>query len=260
MKKRKSGLRRQSGSESFTLIELLVVIAIIAILMAILLPALSRARMQTRSTLCANNMKQVHISLTNYLNDCDEYFPRPTSRDVIGVNPASYTLTVGTKPAGLGILFVQGDYIAKGDLLYCPIRKKMCEHYLQFMNGPYSTCKDWYIGSAPGFMYSSYAYSYHETNNNYPGTAVSYWDTIKLGTTLERGFVSLMADWTDSIHIADGESMHFRTGFNVGYIDGHVRSFPKTAWPNCMASGMGQGNDYSGHNPQSWWDYANKNQ
>jgi hypothetical protein len=57
------------------LIELLVVIAIIAILAAMLLPTLSRAKAQGNSTVCKNHLKQMGLALQLYLNDNRDYYP-----------------------------------------------------------------------------------------------------------------------------------------------------------------------------------------
>ncbi|MCD6220061.1 prepilin-type N-terminal cleavage/methylation domain-containing protein [Candidatus Calescamantes bacterium] len=65
----------QKEKNGFTLIELLVVIAIIAILAAMLLPALSKAREKARQAVCMNNLKQLETALMMRIQDAGDYLP-----------------------------------------------------------------------------------------------------------------------------------------------------------------------------------------
>ncbi len=89
--------RNISSKGGFTLIELLVVIAIIAILAAMLLPALSRARQRAQATTCLNDAKQLAIAFHMYGLDFTDYYP-PNPDD--GTTQPGYNWCAGE--AGIG--------------------------------------------------------------------------------------------------------------------------------------------------------------
>ena len=73
--------RESPHQPAFTLIELLVVIAIIAILAALLLPALAKAKEQGRSAVCKSNMRQIAYGILLYADENRDYLPWPGEVD-----------------------------------------------------------------------------------------------------------------------------------------------------------------------------------
>ncbi|HEX4263526.1 MAG TPA: prepilin-type N-terminal cleavage/methylation domain-containing protein [Verrucomicrobiae bacterium] len=208
-------IRTNANQRAFTLIELLVVIAIIAILAAMLLPALGKAKQKAWTTSCVSNLRQIGLGMRMFADDNNEFYPI-SGGDILW----------GAVDAGTGnYSWMQQIHpeIGNTNVFNCPGNVQLPEQY----RGPFN----YFNGCNAAYVEAGTAAAVKSTRIMFPSAFVLSGDTCGIvGGSLR--FDPLDADKDDytqnciggaaSESITEYWQIHAK-GQNVMFADGHAK-------------------------------------
>lgn len=179
---------RPQPVRGFTLIELLVVISIIALLIAILLPALTQARAVAQGAACLSNQRQIGLAMVMYLGDNDDSHI-PYSHRIMN-SQVSDSFQPGLWP---GVLSVRLNYLSSLEVFDCPT-----------FDAPDGT--DWATLNTSNANASAFGFSEYGYNNFHVGSS------LRLGFSGSKRFTPARTDEIrkPTATIMLGDALHYQ--------------------------------------------------
>ena len=227
MNAKEKRVKQESRPSSFTLIELLVVIAIIAILCAMLLPALQKARATAKSIACTGNVKQFGLAFMSYSNDFNSYLPPLNNRaDTASAYWWSYILYKNNYMP-VKQLYSNGVDVSHVGVWRCP----SVEDSKLSASGGYGVHE-----CARAFRGASYM---RISNYKRPASVAYFGDTWIFGSGKTWFAFSCPMEWpwgVPNTHQCATVHMSNR-GSNLLFVDGHVATTPYNIMANSSSTG-----------------------
>ena len=228
------------AAEAFTLVELLVVIAVIAILAALLLPAISGAKRKAQRITCTSNLRQISLGVRMYSYDSHDASPAPDGAGLASTNITS--LYSGYKALMKNYVSLNGASSSQDKLFQCPADTFYPNWIIAVIPPPlYFVQKS--LHDDPSWDFSSYAFNggdnvtrkfFKKTVTN-PGLGGVKFSSVKHpATTVLVAEIAALGPWSWHDPSAHGVAHESGTLYNdskniASFVDGHV-GYIKIHW------------------------------